>query len=172
LEQLADANPACFLHFVFGNHDYNREFVTALDALAGRTKNLAWHRTHLRLGESLFVHGDVADKPRLCHQKLILRRQKYWHDAEARGPLANRLYDLAIEARLHHLSKLVHRHRRVTARLHEYVHRIGHGVSTGLKNVYFGHTHHALVNYKRGGLTFHNGGAPMKGLKFRIVKVS
>jgi hypothetical protein len=171
LEDLTAVNPGCSFHFVFGNHDYNRQFVAALDRLSSRTKNLDWHRTHLRLGDSLFLHGDVADKPQLCHEKLLLRRQKYWEDEVAKGNVANAIYDWAIHARLHHLSKLVHRHRRVTSRLLHYVERIGHGLESGLKHVYFGHTHHAMSNYQRGGVLFHNGGAPMKGLEFRIVPV-
>jgi UDP-2,3-diacylglucosamine hydrolase len=171
LDDLAAVNRRCKLHFVLGNHDYNRQFLAALDRLAGKTENLEWHRTHLRLGQSLFLHGDIADKPRLCHQKLLLRRQKYWHDEAAKGQLANQVYDWAIHARLHHLAKLVHRHRRVTGRLLQYVEQIGHGVDSGLQNVYFGHTHHAMSHYQRGGIMFHNGGAPMKGLDFRIVPV-
>lgn len=171
LGELTAVNPHCTVHFVFGNHDYNRQFVAALDRLAAEVPNLHWHRTHLRLGANLFLHGDVADKPKLCHQKLLLRRQKYWHDEESRGEMANRLYDLAIEARLHHMAKLVHRHKRVTNRLLEYVSHIGQGSETGLRHVYFGHTHYAMSHYQRGGLSFHNGGAPMKGLEFRIVPI-
>lgn len=172
LDDLAALNRQCSIQFVLGNHDYNGQFLAALDRLAAETPNLHWHRTHLRLGESLFLHGDVADKPQLCHQKLLLRRQKYWHDDEAQGELANQVYDWAIHARLHHLSKLVHRHQRVTSRLLQYVELIGHGVDSGLKHVYFGHTHHAMCHYERGGILFHNGGAPMQGIDFRIVPVT
>jgi UDP-2,3-diacylglucosamine hydrolase len=171
LDELAAVNRRCKLHFVLGNHDYNRQFLAALDRLAGTTENLEWHRTHLRIGESLFVHGDIADKPRLCHQDLLLRRQKYWDDEAAKGRLANQVYDWAIQARLHHLAKLVHRHQRVTGRLLQYVDQIGHGVDSGLRHVYFGHTHHAMSHYERGGVMFHNPGAPMPGLKFRIVPI-
>jgi len=171
LDELTSLNPQCTYHFVLGNHDYNRGFLAALDRLAADTHNLHWHRTHLRIGDSLFVHGDVADKPRLCHQKLLLRRQKYWHDEVAKGNVANLLYDWAMKARLHHVAKLVHRHKRVTARLLHYVEQIGHGYDSGLRHVYFGHTHHAVSHYQRGGIYFHNGGAPMKGLEFRIVPV-
>ncbi len=171
LGDLAAQNSKCDLHFVLGNHDYNRTFLAELDSLASTTGNLHWHRTHFRLGQSLFLHGDVADKPELCHQKLLLRRQKYWADEPPQGAVANRLYDLAMQANLHQFAKLVHRHRRVTSRLRSYVERIGHGEESGLRNVYFGHTHYALRNYEREGIVFHNGGAPMKGLRFEIVPV-
>lgn len=171
LAALTAINSQCAFHFVLGNHDYNRQFISALDQLAGDTPNLLWHRTHLRLGQSLFLHGDVADKPQLCHQKLLLRRQKYWHDEAAQGNMANLIYDWAMQARLHHVAKIVHRHRRVTNRLLSYLDQIGHGYESGLRHVYFGHTHHAMSHYERGGILFHNGGAPMQGLDFRIVPV-
>jgi hypothetical protein len=47
---------------------------------------------------------------------------------------------------------------------------IGEGPDTGVRDVYFGHTHKNLANYRYRGLTFHNGGAPIKGVKFRIVE--
>jgi UDP-2,3-diacylglucosamine hydrolase len=171
LGELTDRNPHCDFHFVMGNHDYNGSFMAALSKLAQRTSNLQWHPTHLRLGQSLFLHGDIADKPRLCHEKLLRRRQRFWDDEPAQGRLANSVYDWVIKARLHHLAKLVHRHKRVTTRLLHYVDRIGHGAESGLRHVYFGHTHYAMSDYERGGILFHNGGAPIHGLDFRIVPV-
>jgi len=171
LDELMSLNPHCSFHFVFGNHDYNRQFVDALDRFSAPRVNLQWHRTHVRLGDSLFLHGDIADKPRLCHEKLLRRRQKYWHDEPAQGKLANAVYDWVIQARLHHLAKLVHRHHRVTKRLLRYAEHIGHGVSSGLRHVYFGHTHHAMSNYEQGGIFFHNPGAPIRGLDFRVLPV-
>lgn len=170
LRELTALNEECQFHFVFGNHDYNRVFLAALDELAHETHNLQWHRCYLRIGHSLFLHGDVADKPRIDTQRLLMRRQKYIHDELAKGKLANWLYDVAINARLHKLAKLVHRDQRVTQRLLHYANLIGHGPESGLKHVYFGHTHCAMSDYACGGLLFHNGGAPMKGLDFRVVE--
>ncbi|MEE3074858.1 MAG: hypothetical protein VX739_04205 [Planctomycetota bacterium] len=38
-----------------------------------------------------------------------------------------------------------------------------------ISQVYFGHTHVAMEGYEFAGLKFHNGGAPMKGLKFCMI---
>ena len=170
LAQFVALNPSCEFHFVLGNHDYNRRFIHALDELASRRANLAWHRCYLRLGESLFLHGDVADRHATSTSGLLLRRQRWLHD-ESRGELAHWLYDLAIHAQLHHVAKLVNRNKRITDRLRRYAQEIGHGPESGLRHVYFGHTHCAMSNFPNGGLLFHNGGAPMKGLEFRIVPV-
>jgi UDP-2,3-diacylglucosamine hydrolase len=51
-----------------------------------------------------------------------------------------------------------------------YLERIGHSREQGAQHVYFGHTHDALENYRYGGLTFHNPGAPIAGLQFRILE--
>lgn len=170
LADLVAINPACTFHFVFGNHDYNSRFLDAIDQLAHQTPNLLWHRCYLRLGSSLFLHGDVADKPRTSTQSLLLRRKKWMHDEPAKGRAANFLYDMVINARLHKLAKLVHRDKRVAMRLVHYLETVGHGPASGLRDVYFGHTHCAMSDFSYGGLTFHNGGAPMKGLEFRIVE--
>ena len=44
-------------------------------------------------------------------------------------------------------------------------------VQRGATNVYFGHTHHAMSNYEQGGIFFHNPGAPIRGLDFRVLPV-
>jgi UDP-2,3-diacylglucosamine pyrophosphatase LpxH len=170
LTSYVDSFPQCEFHFVLGNHDYNRRFIDALDALAAYRGNLWWHRCYLRLGDSLFLHGDVADKIAVDTSALLMRRQQWLHD-ENRGQLANWLYDLAITARLHHVAKLVNRNQRVAERLLRYAYHIGHSPETGLQHVYFGHTHCAMSHFPHGGLLFHNGGAPMRGLEFRIVPV-
>jgi UDP-2,3-diacylglucosamine pyrophosphatase LpxH len=170
LEELVTLNRNCQFHFVLGNHDYNRNFIHALDDFAASCENLQWHRYYLRMSNSLFLHGDIADHPQLDSSSLHIRRQKWLHD-ETRGELAHWLYDLAIHAKLHKIASLVHRHRKVTTRILNYAEQIGHGPATGLEHVYFGHTHCAMSHFPNGGLLFHNGGAPMKGLEFRIVPV-
>jgi UDP-2,3-diacylglucosamine hydrolase len=170
LDELVAVNRSCQFHFVLGNHDYNRNFIHALDEFAHSCPNLQWHRYYLRMANSLFLHGDIADQPRLNTSQLHIRRQKWLHD-EARSEFAHWLYELAIQAKLHKVAHLVHRHRKVTDRILHYVEQLGHGPQSGLEHVYFGHTHCAMSHFPNGGLLFHNGGAPMHGLDFRIVPV-
>jgi UDP-2,3-diacylglucosamine hydrolase len=73
--------------------------------------------------------------------------------------------------RLHKpLPHLVFAKRIVVRRILKYLESIGEGPGNGVRNVYFGHTHRRLSNYRYRGLVFHNGGAPIKGMKFRIVE--
>jgi UDP-2,3-diacylglucosamine hydrolase len=170
IDRLVGANTACQFHFIFGNHDYNRRFISALEDYERSTVNLTTHRYVLRLDESVFLHGDAAEHPEMCHTKLEHYRSKYLSD-ELRAPLQHLLYDVAVQARLHRVaSRLANPKKRVARRLHGYLQRVGHGPEQGIEHVYFGHTHEPMHGYQYGGLTFHNPGAPMAGVPFRIVE--
>ena len=72
--------------------------------------------------------------------------------------------------RLHKpLPHLVYPKRIVARRILAYLDDIRHGPGEGVRDVYFGHIHRNLSGYRCGGVVFHHGGAPIKGLKFRIV---
>ena len=169
LEALIGPHAQCQFHFVLGNHDCNQRFVKRLDALSASLPNLSWYDDYVRIGHSVFLHGDVADA-NMTSAMLAIRRQK-WHHDEKRGPVKNMLYDLVVHARLHKLAgQIANPQSRVAARIQGYLEDVGQSPKTGLRHVYFGHTHVAMSNFQFGGLTFHNGGAPIKGLEFRIIK--
>jgi UDP-2,3-diacylglucosamine hydrolase len=169
LEELAVACPRCQFHFVLGNHDYHQAFIDQLEMLVQRVSNLAWHRFYLRLGSSIFLHGDVANRE-MDAQMLTESREK-WLDKQRRGPFANMLYDAVIMARLHQpMPHLIFTKRVVVRRILRYLEDIGQGPANGVHDVYFGHTHKRLAAYYYHGLTFHNGGAPIKGMKFRVIE--
>jgi hypothetical protein len=65
---------------------------------------------------------------------------------------------------------LVYTKRIVVRRIFNYLEKIGEGPGHGVRDVYFGHTHRKLSDYRYRGLTFHNCGAPIKGVKFRILE--
>jgi UDP-2,3-diacylglucosamine hydrolase len=170
LEELIAPHGDCQFHFVLGNHDCNKKFVARLDALAARTANLSWYDDYVRIGHSLFLHGDVADVNTTA-ATLAMRRQKWHHDERRPGAVKNFLYDMVVHAQIHKMvGQLANPQSKVAARLLLYLDDIGHGPKNGLRHIYFGHTHVAMTNFQFGGLTFHNGGAPIKGLEFRIIK--
>jgi UDP-2,3-diacylglucosamine hydrolase len=171
LDELVAGHPRCQFHFVQGNHDCNRRFTASLTAYTATRGNLAIHPFVLRLGKSVYLHGDAADHPAMCPMRLTHRRE-HWSRDESRSQVRHVLYDLAVTARLHRLAgKVAHPRRRVVHRILGYLNRIHHGPESGVEHVYFGHTHDALENYRYRGITFHNPGAPMPGLDFRIVEV-
>ena len=170
LTDLVGPCPKCDFHFVLGNHDYHQMLIDRLADLAGRLPNFTWHRYYLRLGSSVFLHGDVADRENHTAQSLAAERQE-WLYARRRGPFLSRLYDVVVLTRLHaSLPHLVYSKQIVARRILAYLDEIGQGPESGVRNVYFGHTHKHMTDYAYGGLVFHSGGAPIKGMKFRILE--
>lgn len=170
LDSLVSPHRGTQFHFVVGNHDYNRRFLTALESYSVTSPNLAVHHYYVRLGKSLFMHGDVVDRPCICPETLRKRREVWLHD-EFVHPWRHKLYDLAVQARLHAIAgKVKNPKARVANRILGYLSHIGETASHGVQHVYFGHTHEALSDYRMKGISFHNGGAPMPGLTFRIVE--
>lgn len=173
LDALVGAHRTCDFHFVLGNHDCNSRFVDALDKYARRQPNLEAHPYLLRIGKAVFLHGDVADHPEMCAARLRHRRKHWSRDEKRRGPVKNMLYDWAVQANLHRLcGKMVHPKQKVARRILGYLDRIGQGVESGTEQVYFGHTHESLASYRHNDVLFHNPGAPIRGLDFRIVEVA
>ncbi len=169
LGRLAWKCPDCEFHFLLGNHDYHGAFIRRLIELDKDAANLCWHRFYVRLGSSMFLHGDVADR-KMDSEKLADARSR-WIDDSRKGRFLHLLYDLAVLARLHKpIPYLAYPKRIVARRILAYLKHIGHGPGDGVRNVYFGHTHRALSDYRYRGLIFHNGGAPIKGLEFRILE--
>jgi len=101
----------------------------------------------------------------------LARARSRWLTARQKGPLLNFIYDLAVQLRLpRSVCSILYCERVVARRILYFLDQIDEEPASGLKHVYFGHTHLAMSNYSFGGLTFHNGGAPMKGFDFRIVE--
>jgi UDP-2,3-diacylglucosamine pyrophosphatase LpxH len=169
MRELVRGCPACHFHFILGNHDYNEAFIERLVHLEAREENLSWYPFYCRLGNSVFLHGDVVDR-RMTAQKLSDARSG-WLNKKKKGAFANRLYDFAVRNRFH--KPFVHLRRRkrtVTRRILAYLDDVGQGPSTGIEHVYFGHTHLAFAGYEYRGVLFHNGGAPIHGLRFHILE--
>jgi UDP-2,3-diacylglucosamine pyrophosphatase LpxH len=169
LVELAEACPQCHFHLVLGNHDYHQALIDRLTDVEKHIANLSWHRYYVRLGSSVFLHGDVADKE--MDARMLAEAREEWLDARRRGPFLSMLYDVVVLTRLHKpIPRLVYAKRIVVRRIFKYLENIGEGPDRGVRDVYFGHTHRRLSAYRYRGLTFHNGGAPIKGVKFRILE--
>ena len=169
LRQLIEQVPECQFHFVLGNHDDHPQLVSRLPALATEYANFFWDRFYLRLGDAVFLHGDAADR-RMSVESLRQRRDRFVH--HPRQPWAHRLYGLIVGAQMHRLiPHAVYRPAIVADRLLNYLSEIGHGAQDGVQHVCFGHTHRPITDYQPGGLTFHNGGAPIGRAQYRIIEI-
>jgi UDP-2,3-diacylglucosamine hydrolase len=170
LRNFVGRHSPCQCHVYLGNHDHIQPFMDALEALSARTPNLTWHPYYLRVGKSLFLHGDAANR-KMSHYDL----QRYlarWleHRNKKQGKLKNRVYDAAFRANAHiAVSRLVFTPKRTMKRLDAYLDDIGQSTESGVEKVYFGHTHVPVQGTSYRGVTYHNGGAPMKGIPFRLL---
>jgi UDP-2,3-diacylglucosamine hydrolase len=169
LKELAAAHPSCQFHFLLGNHDCHHAFVQELGQLVEKTANLEWHPYYLRLGDTLFLHGDVANR-KMTHCMLEASRNA-WVKERQRGKTANLMHDVAFQFNVHKaVSQLAHPTKRVLRRVMAYLESMEPHIMDGVRHVYFGHTHVAMTNYAYRGLRFHNGGAPMRNLTFNILR--
>ena len=169
LGKLVTDCPDCRFHYVMGNHDYHQTLMDRFDHLAAKHDNFSWKPFYLRLGCSVFLHGDAAD--RMATGEELAEARMRWLYKRKRGRVANRLYDLAVKRRLHMPVVHLARTKKTTAkRILAYLRDVGQGPSSGVTNVYFGHTHLAFTDFSFGGVTLHNCGAPMEGLHFQIIE--
>ncbi len=170
LRKLSRRFPNCQFHFILGNHDHVEAFIEALDDLAREVPNLSWHPYYLRMGDTVFLHGDVSDR-RMTPAMLEKRRTRRQHDT-TRHPVLHDIYDIALRVNLHRAAhRMKFPRKRVARRVIHYLEEAGHGRVSGIRHVYFGHTHAAMSNFRYRDLVFHNTGSPMRGLEFNILRL-
>ena len=169
IRRLVEAVPECQFHFVLGNHDDLPALVSLLPGLATQYANFYWDRFYLRLGDTVFLHGDAADR-HMNVERLQSRRDRYSHDQRRRW--AHGLYGLIVHSQIHRLiPHAVYPPAVVADRLLKYLHEVHQGPDEGVRQVCFGHTHRPLAGYHRSGVVFHNGGAPIGRANYRIVEI-
>ncbi|MCA8997012.1 MAG: metallophosphoesterase [Planctomycetaceae bacterium] len=167
LARITDATDNTVVHFLFGNHDDHPLMHQLLPSLSTKRKDFEFSRFYYRLGNTIFLHGDVADRT-MTAACLEQQRDSFHHGS--RTPMQHRLYDLAVKAQLHRITPhAVYPKKRVAQRILSYLESIGHGINTGIEHVCFGHTHRPVDHYVLEGVTFHNCGAPIGTSNFRIV---
>ena len=169
LRELVRSVPGCQFHFVVGNHDDHPGLLAELPLLQSELPNFAWERFVLRLGDTVFLHGDVADR-KMSHHRLSHRRESFRH--HPRTLWQHRAYHLLVQTRVHQLiPRLVYPKRIVAKRILAYLRSIHLGPEQGVKQVCFGHTHRELDGFALGDVLFHNGGAPIGKSRFRVLEL-
>ena len=169
LDDLINAYPECVFYYLLGNHDAHPRFVVELDRLAFRQPRLVWQPYILRLGTCVFLHGDIVDGEPT--DIALATRRKLSEDKPQPHPSRHLLYDAVVQARIHRVAGAIAiRRTAVLRKLAMYLTDQGYDASHGVTDVYFGHTHRDVDGVEFGGLTFHNGGASIKGLSFRIIE--
>jgi UDP-2,3-diacylglucosamine pyrophosphatase LpxH len=176
LRKLTTHSPECNFHYLLGNHDCHPQFVEALDDFALTCPQLVWHRHWLRIEQVVFLHGDVVDtKVRHgedYHEVLDAKRLA----GELRTPptaFSHAMYDAAVRARVHRLVvQLAKPKEMVLRRLARYLDSQHLNASSGVNEVFFGHTHRRLSSEPFHNMRFHNPGATIKGLPFHLIETN
>ena len=170
LEARMAAAPNCRFDYLLGNHDHHELFLAHLERLSHQYENFHWDPYLLRRDNQVFLHGDVADGHVTPERLEASRKKRLKHRTMPR--LLDSVYDAAILARAHTVTaKVFHPHRRVAKRILSYLERLEMTPGTGVTDVYFGHTHVGMDNFDFQGVRFHNGGAPIRGVPFRVVAI-
>ena len=171
LRDFARRHPDTQIHVNLGNHDHHYQFMRALDTLCEHTGNLSWHPYYLRVGNAVFLHGDVAMR-RMTQPQLERYRSRWLHERR-QGGLKRKVYDALFNARAHvAVSHVAFPGRLTVRRVHDYLDEIGHGPASGVEQVYFGHTHVPVRGRQYQGVRYHNGGAPMRHMDFTVLRAN
>lgn len=161
--------PQCEFHYVLGNHDSVLPYMIALNDFARRSKNLWLHPYYVKVGSALFLHGDMAH--RRMRPRDLARARRRCMNHERRGELLNRVWDKAFDMGIHRtIQDFASPTEIVVKNIRFYLDAAGQGPKSGTRSVYFGHTHVAVAGYEHRGLRYYNGGAPLRGLEFRLLR--
>lgn len=156
--------PECRFFYILGNHDGHPLFVERLAALAEEEDNLKWHASHLRVGDNLFIHGDLSLRYPRTDPFARTLSHRFWKTNSA----LRTCYQLCMVFGLHRLVARCHGKKRCARRIIRSFKADKDGLTDGVTDVYFGHTHAAFSSYRYAGLTFHNTGAAIRGLTLNM----
>ena len=154
------------IHYIFGNHDCLAAFRDRLKEFAADHPKLQCYDERLRLGRSLFLHGDCANR-KMDNQALRQYRQR-WSRDQARGPLRKALYDGADVVGLSRgFHTMYFPHRRSVGRIAHHLDHVMPPWRDEIADCYFGHTHRPFADFLFEGVRFHNTGSGIRGMGFQ-----
>ncbi|TWU48755.1 hypothetical protein Poly51_46580 [Rubripirellula tenax] len=157
-------------HFVYlnGNHDSHLAFHDALVQWSSVRDRFTSDLECVRIGDTLWLHGDVIEGDGTADA--FTRYRHKWHDKPVAGKLANRVYDVAVHARVHRAAAIAgHRKRNTCRRLIRWMNRQPTEQTIGIKRVVFGHTHRRMLGYRLQEIDFYNGGAAIRHVPFHPI---
>ncbi len=169
LKNVAQRYPHCQIAVVLGNHDSHPRFINALGELASTTPNLEWHEHHLRVANALFLHGDCITRPGMGSYDLALYRHR-WHSDRIKPRNLATAYGWVDRSGVSHvLPRLVYPRRKTARRILGHLDRVAPGVTAGVRDIYFGHTHTPFRDFYYRGFWFHNTGSGLHHRHFNVL---
>lgn len=170
LEELLDHAPHCRFKVILGNHDAVPPYMQALRELTEKHANLDWHEFACRLGDRIFLHGDVIHAG--C-TKAAVRRFRSKLQQPANGHRLQRFAHSAVHRSYFPRVALRMVPRRMLAsRILAYLEHENWLNGRPVRHIYFGHTHNAFEDFRYRGYLFHNCGSATHGARLRVVTFS
>jgi UDP-2,3-diacylglucosamine hydrolase len=165
LSRLLDQTGKSRVIYLAGNHDCHPSFAEAMRGMADQRERFTWFEHALRIGDSLFLHGDLLHaKP--TPEGLLEYRKKHHHE-DSPHQMLNKAYDLAVQLRLHKaVARLGNSPKATCFRLQNSLQEFDHNNGgPPVERIFFGHTHVNIPGLELGQQTFFNPGAMLKHTK-------
>ena len=170
IDDLVTRHPRCDFYFTLGNHDCVPEYRAILGQLSARHANLEWDPSFVRLGRTVFLHGDVAI--RTMSPERFARHRRRWARRRRRPRILHTAYDWAGRSRIDGaLQHIAFPRRVISKRILSYLEHCAPDARDGLREVYFGHTHLPFTGFRYRNVTFHNTGSAVRPKLFRMYGV-
>ena len=159
--------PSCTFIYILGNHDAYQQLLQPLADFAAKQDNFIWHDSFIKIGSSLFMHGDLIFSIR---NKSPFERIKYKHRNPARSIL-RKTYHRAIKMGAHNIVSKLHAKERCAKYVLQVLEKNKNDKLKGITDIYIGHTHVGFSDYKYHEYTFHNSGSAIHDLHCNLMKV-
>ncbi|MFW5860335.1 MAG: metallophosphoesterase [Planctomycetota bacterium] len=163
LARLCHRAPACQVHYVLGNHDAIAPWVHRLRAMTCHLPNLSLHETSLRLGEWLFLHGDLVLEQG-CHHPT---RRTLRDDPRRRRALFHMIYRLLTTSILPRIADRLPWPAARARRFEAVLGAQAPELLRGAEHLVFAHTHAPFRNHRHGPRCYHNAGSMIHGMRAR-----
>ncbi|WP_367875314.1 metallophosphoesterase [Luteolibacter sp. Populi] len=157
------------IHYVVGNHDCLGTFREELKVLAAGSNVLTVHDSHVRLGSSLFLHGDCSNRG--MNPARLAAYRKVWSKDRQRGIWGRRFYrvvDATGAGILFH--RCYFQQAATVGRVTRYLDEALPGWRNGTSDCYFGHTHVPFRDHRDGEVRFHNTGSATRKMGFQPLR--
>jgi UDP-2,3-diacylglucosamine hydrolase len=168
LGELLESAPNCQFRITLGNHDAVPVYMDALEELSAVHANLEWHEFACRVGDRIFLHGDVIHAGSTNE---ALRRFRSKLQRPANGHVLQRFAHSAVHrSRVSRMALHMVPKRILAARILAYLENENWLNGNKIRHIYFGHTHNYFEDFEYRGYSFHNCGSATHGSRLRVVR--
>lgn len=168
LEELSKDFPETNFEYVLGNHDCVKSFVEQVEEFASSRENVHVHREHLRIGNTLFLHGDLP-----VRKQDLKERELVTDPSQVRQSLGGAIIHSFRGAISKTLDDRFFAPKKVSERIYKQIMKQNPELLEGVDNIVFGHTHVPFTDYtlKIDGrkVRFHNTGTGVEQKRHNII---